>query len=170
MEISRIVFIGRVRPVGGIIRCLLSVLSFCLLMGCSGNSGQVLLHQVSGVVACEGRPVSGLRIHFVPKKGKESSAVLDELGRFTLRYSPERDGAVQGTHHIWLEWLPKSPKEEIDRQSGELSLAPETEAILEKYGAVSTTPLIVEIDSDESSLELTLNISDVAEESQPPQS
>jgi hypothetical protein len=126
---------------------IFAVSMLCVVVGCSESNGPILFN-VSGEATRNGQPVTDLRIHFTPEQGRESTAVLDADGNFTLQYGMNRDGALPGMHRVWCERPPKSPQEELDMQSGKFALPAEIQAILDKYGSAESTPLTVDVITD----------------------
>jgi len=86
-----------------------------MFAGCSGT-GPV---PVEGVVTLDGKPLEGATVMFRPAQGRPSAGKTDAAGRYRLRYTSERDGAVPGTHVVSITTLDDSddtgpnPKEPI---------------------------------------------------------
>lgn len=78
------------------------------LTGC-GQSGPKLA-DVEGVVTLDGKPLEGVMLEYQPQGGKGSPSVgyTDKNGKYRLRFSRERWGAVPGTHVIRIDhdWEP----------------------------------------------------------------
>ncbi|MDB5389153.1 MAG: hypothetical protein JWM11_4799 [Planctomycetaceae bacterium] len=126
-------------------------------LGC-GRSNGVALHNVSGTLTRNGKPVPGLMVHFDPlttKRGSTARAGAD--GKFTMKYDSQQNGVPPGEHKIWVEYLPANPREEMELQSGKQQYPPETQAILEKYGSAAVTPLREVVKADQRSLEVKLD-------------
>jgi hypothetical protein len=119
--------------------------------GCGGGDRLV---KVSGTVVRGGRPVPNLGVHFVPEKGLASHGLTDENGHFDLLYSTGAEGALIGSHKVWVQ-LPPDPQKrgEVRRRAAE----PEMEAILVKYGNSETTPLTVEVREGQDEIKLPLD-------------
>lgn len=130
----------RIRKVFPAASVLLGAVLF--IGGCGPKGPEVV--EVTGTVTYQGKPVPNLFLNFKPEKGRPSWGVTDDQGRYWLRYSNSRDGAVTGSHTVWVQFRPKSPAEEFRMTAGGggKSLLP---AILEKYGNEATTPLKFEI-------------------------
>lgn len=79
---------------------------FTLVMfaGCSGT-GPV---PVEGVVTFDSKPLEGATVMFRPAQGRPSVGKTDAAGRYRLRYTSERDGAVPGTHVVSITTLDDS--------------------------------------------------------------
>ncbi len=74
------------------------------LAGCNRYEGPPLA-KVTGVVKLEGQPLPQARVLFRPldnQEGSHSSAITDEQGRFTLRYTRSHNGAILGTHLVTI--------------------------------------------------------------------
>src|SRR5262249_37371768 len=110
--------------------------------------------KVSGNVTRGGKPVDRLVVHFLPDKGRPSWGVTDKDGHYSLNYERGRDGALVGTHTVWVQVKPFTPKEESALAAGELKIHTE---ILRKYGNRETTPLRVEVKGDDQPINLTLD-------------
>jgi len=68
-----------------------------MLAGCGGSPP---LAPVEGVVRVNGQPLHGAEIEFQPEEGLPSMATTDAQGRYKLRYSRDRFGAVSGKHTV----------------------------------------------------------------------
>jgi len=76
---------------------LLMVGSFC---GCSAEDGPEL-GRVSGTVTLDGEPVPNVIVNFEPSSGGRASfAITDDNGRYQLRFTSKRKGALPGKHHV----------------------------------------------------------------------
>jgi hypothetical protein len=142
-----------------IARCYFYMLCvvLCVSTGCGGSDG-IVLHRVSGTLVRGGKTVPDLMVHFDPvANGRGSSATSDIDGKFTLKYDAQRTGILPGEHKVWVQYLPSSPQEEMDIQTGKRQLPPETQAILSKYGLASTTPLREVIKGDQKDLQVKLD-------------
>lgn len=91
--------------------CLPAVLLCLLLAGCGGKKSQVELAGVTGKVVQGGQPVVAAEVMFIPKGGgSPSGARTDENGRFELRFTDGRPGAVPGKHSVIVtEAVPELP-------------------------------------------------------------
>jgi hypothetical protein len=129
----------------------------CVTTGCGSGDG-IVLHQVSGTLVRNGKPVPELMVHFDPVgKGRGSSATSDVDGKFILKFDAQRTGVLPGEHKVWVQYLPSSPQDEMDIQTGKRQLPPETQSILSKYGFASTTTLREVIKGDQKDLEVKLD-------------
>lgn len=128
------------------------VATLALLAGCSDGPKVV---RVSGTVTHNGKPVPSLTVHFIPETGRPSWGLTDENGRFTLEYDNKLQGALVGSHTIWVQWRPKSPQEEMNPK---LSTRPaDFPAIQGKYGSQEKSPLKIEITKAVDDLEVKLD-------------
>jgi len=111
----------------------------------SGCGGEKLV-KVTGTALRGNRPVPNLGVHFVPETGLSSHGLTDDKGHFELLYRTGKEGAVPGTHKVWVQ-LPPDPQKrgEVSRRAAE----PEMEALLQKYGNSETTPLTAEVKEGE---------------------
>ncbi len=71
-----------------------------IMLAVTGCDSGPKLVKISGVATHNGQPVPNLRITFQPEKGRPSMGDTDDKGKFTLKYDPEHDGAVVGTHTV----------------------------------------------------------------------
>jgi hypothetical protein len=124
----------------------------CLLTGCGGRPSLV---EASGTVLRSGQPVPYLTVHFVPVDGKPSWGVTDENGRFSLKQNNKNPGVMTGTHTVWVEWRPLSPKDEMDPANARKPK--DLEAILQKYGPEANSPLRIEVTQPTQDLEVKLD-------------
>lgn len=133
------------------LRCGLSCAALVFALGCGGPK----VVKVSGTVSAGGKPIPSLTIHFVPETGRPSWGLTDENGRFTLEYDNKLQGALVGTHTVWVQWRPRSPQEEMNPK---LANRPaESAAIQAKYGTQGKSPLKVEITRAVEDLEIKLD-------------
>jgi len=109
------------------------------------------------LVTYNGHPVPNALIHFQPEKGRQSTAITDDQGQYMLRYDKTRQGAVPGTYKVFVEFKPKTPQEEDLMARGEWKFTPEQQAILEKYGTASKTPLEVEVRPEDQDIPIRLD-------------
>ena len=75
---------------------LVAVPTFCLA-GCSDGLNLV---PVSGTVTLDGVPLKGANVVFRPEQGRLSVGTTDAEGRYTLRYTAEKAGALPGGHTV----------------------------------------------------------------------
>lgn len=130
-----------------------ALLPLLLLAGCNSNPKTL---RVTGSVKQAGKPVPDLFVHFEPREGRPSWGITDAEGRFTLSYEQKRPGAIPGKHHVWFEYRPRDPKQDMDYRNGTLKLAPEFTAILTKYNQ-KDSPLNYEIASDGQVIDILLD-------------
>ena len=123
--------------------------------GCGSGGPEVVA--VSGTVTRGDRPVGRLVVNFWPDHGRPSWGLTDADGHYTLKYDKDRDGAVTGRHKVWVQKKPGSPKDEADMANGLVTLPPEINAIIEKYGDQKTTPLFVEVKENNQVIDLPLD-------------
>ncbi len=124
-----------------------AVLFFALVCAGCGESGPRVV-RVTGTVTRKGQPVEKIVVTFVPEKGRQSWGATDAQGHYRLHHD-RREGALVGTHHVWVQVRPKTPKEEADLAAGTLKLHPEIEQILEKYGNQGEPAITVEVKNED---------------------
>lgn len=74
--------------------------------GCGGTHGA---GTVTGIVTLNGEPLPAARVRFQPESGgAPSAAVTDETGRYELRLSRSRLGAVTGDHLVEISTFRKA--------------------------------------------------------------
>jgi hypothetical protein len=136
-------------------RGLILLFPFVLLSltGCGGGPRVV---NVTGTVKRHGKPVEKLFLNFVPEMGRPSWGVTDSEGRFALHYERGRDGALVGSHQVWVDFRPASPQEEQALARGTLKFHSEMPQILKKYGK-NNTLLAVEIKEENQVVDLVLD-------------
>ena len=122
-----------------------------LLAGCS--DGPTLV-RVSGTVTRDGKPVPNLFVHFKPEHGRPSWGFTDENGHYVLHYDKKVEGAVVGTHVVFVVYEAgasspgEKPKEKMPK---------EMSTILAKYGNPATTPLKKDVSKDNKVIDLSLD-------------
>lgn len=81
---------------------LFGLLLIGLISGCGGGDADNLSYApVSGVVTMDGRPLEGATVAFNPTgKGAMSMAITDAAGKFTLKSTSGKPGAVVGDHTV----------------------------------------------------------------------
>jgi hypothetical protein len=139
------------------IRNLLSLGAAALLAlvpaGCSDGPK---VAKVSGTLTYKGTPVPNATIHFVPAYGRPSWAQTDAQGKFKVNYDADQDGAVVGTHKVYLEYRPITQAEKEAEMYGiQPKLPKEMAALYDKYNSDNST-LTVEIKKDTKDLKLEL--------------
>jgi hypothetical protein len=126
--------------------CLLSV------AGCGGGEKVV---SVYGKVTHKGQPVGGLIISFVPQartKTGPSTGQTDDNGKYELSVADSGDdGAVVGTHKVWVSLPREPPTPRTDKRNKNEPRGPQMSPlmadIIRKYGSLEKTPLTVEVTS-----------------------
>jgi hypothetical protein len=137
-------------------RCLARLLPVVLLLaaGCGRDSDIV---RVTGTARRAGQPVANLFLNFVPETGRSSWGVTGEEGTYKLSYDRQHEGALRGTHKVFVEFRPRDPVQEKAMREGKLTLPPDVQAILAKYGSVDSTPLRCEVSKDGQVIDLDLD-------------
>jgi hypothetical protein len=130
------------------------IVLFPFVVGCT--SGADRLVKVTGTATHNGKPVPNVAVHFMPENGLRSVALTDNEGKFTLVHSDGREGALVGTHKVWVE-LPTGGTKDADQQK-RLAMQrndPSIVQVLQKYGNADITPMRLEItESQEVELKL----------------
>jgi len=70
-----------------------------VLSGCGGSDGPELA-DVYGIVTMDGAPLVHASITFIPKDGRPSYGATDESGRYRLKFTEGKNGAVIGDHTV----------------------------------------------------------------------
>lgn len=85
----------------------LACAAMCLsvLTGCEDGPA---VAPVTGTVTQNGEPLAQAEIEFQPDQGAPSYGETDEMGRYTLMYQTDREGALLGHH-----WVSVSSKGEV---------------------------------------------------------
>jgi hypothetical protein len=109
-----------------------------LLVGLAGcNNSNVV--QVTGTLTHKGKPVPNALLTFEPEHGRQSWAETDEQGRFKIFYDKKQDGAVIGTHKLFIEYRPSTDAEREAAMSGKAPpLSPEMKAFFHKYSPLNS--------------------------------
>ena len=131
-----------------------ALLLFCSA-GCSSNEPKIV--PVSGTVTRNGQPVANITIHFEPEKGRPSWGRSDDNGHYTLNYERGRDGAVAGTHKVFVEFRPSGPDEESQMAEGKLKVPQDRRAILDKYGKRDSPAITLEVTPKTTTYDLKLD-------------
>jgi len=73
------------------------------LSGCGQSSGPAL-GQVTGTVTLDGQPLPDAMVSFYPDAGGRSAhGVTDSSGKFLLRFTGMKDGALVDSHTVKIE-------------------------------------------------------------------
>ena len=126
-------------------------LSVCLLCGCMDSGPRIV--PVSGTLKRNGKPVPNLDVTFMPREGRPSFGEADENGRFTLRYTRDKEGAKVDTHTVWVNWRQRSAADEF----AGVRPSEEVMEIIKQYGSEDRTTL-TEIEIKEATDELVIHL------------
>jgi hypothetical protein len=143
------------------------VVSIPLFGGCGG--GPVPVAEVEGIVKMGGKPLSNVRVQFMPDPNKGtagpiSAAATDEQGHFKLTCADQRSGAVVGFHRVVITDMnvnllrtPRHGRRDDDEKPVIVKKKdqPAPRKIAEKYTSVSS-PLEVEVKRDKQEVEIDL--------------
>jgi hypothetical protein len=88
------------------------IIGVALISGCGTNGGPEL-GTVTGRVTLDGEPLGNARVVFWLGKGRPSEAITDSRGRYDLRYTISRKGALIGAHTVHISTAIVSPDEKI---------------------------------------------------------
>jgi hypothetical protein len=130
-------------------------LVLAVLAGC--DLGKTRIVRVHGRVTRGGQPVPNLFLNFLPAEGRPSWGVTNERGHFILHYDKSRDGAVPGTHTIFVAFKGWDPREKKVIEQGRYKIPQDIFAILAKYGDQETTPLTRVLSQDDQEIDLELD-------------
>ncbi len=119
-------------------------LGLAVVLGCSGGPA---VNEVEGIVTSGGQPLEKVQVNFYPKiDGPHSSAVTDAAGKFVLKTTDNRAGAVVGTHKVTLTDV--SMFETIGRENeGKDVMKGKKLKVPTTFNDVKTTPLTQEVKS-----------------------
>lgn len=132
-------------------RMMLATGTLLLLVGCGGNDGPEL-HDVSGIVTLDGKPLASSSVGFIPLEegieGTSSSyAKTDEDGYYSLQYSLSREGALAGKYKVVISSHQVADPDSSPPQERQ------DETVPMKYNREST--LVAEVPSDSYDFALT---------------
>jgi len=136
---------------------LLAAVSMVGISGCGGGGPK--LHQVSGTLTHNGKPLPDMVVQFTPVADtKGSIGTTDSDGKFTLKFSPKESGVTAGEHVVHVAYEPEDPDMLVAAQAGEFAKLPaNVRDVLKKYSDPQTSPCKVVIDGDTSDLEVKLD-------------
>jgi hypothetical protein len=125
------------------------------LVGCRLSGPEIV--EIEGTVTHNGKPVPNLLIYFSPTGGRLSWGISDANGRFVLDYDLDYDGAMVGTHKVWVS-------DESGNVDPTLAMSgaarpkrdPAMAEILEKYGK-DKSQLTVEVKKRDKNFQLKLD-------------
>src|SRR5262245_52464661 len=128
----------------------------CWLAGCGSGGPQIV--EIEGTVTRNGQPVPSLRIFFEPAKGRPSWAVSDQNGHFKLDYDIDHDGALVGSHTVWVvdeggivDPTAVASGRPMPKRN------PDSGKIIEKDGKLETSPKTVDITKSNKNFKLELD-------------
>ena len=132
-------------------RVLFALLCAVTLASSGCGPGGPKIVPVSGVLTRNGKPVPNLEVYFMPIQGRNSVGMADDQGRFSLGYTVGQDGAVTGTHTVFVVYNP--PMSGATQSAAPADMRP----IIEKYGSAEKSPIKVEITKAVKDLEIKLD-------------
>lgn len=86
-----------------------------LLSGCAQNTGPEL-GTVTGTVSMNGQPLEHARVLFWLGHSRPSEGITDSRGRYELRYTVSRNGALLGEHTVRISTAIPGPDDITARE------------------------------------------------------
>ena len=138
------------RLMPSLIQLKLTLTACCLigLIGCGGSDGPPALHQVSGTLTHDGKPVSKVYVNMTVEGNRPSSGLTDENGKFIMTYSPDNLGVIPGKNQVTLQSFSGDP--DVD------PIPEEQIEILDRYSEANSS-LTITIDQNHEQYELKLD-------------
>jgi len=117
------------------------IAGIALLSGCGGGEAGPALATVTGTVTLDGQPVDHGQVYFHPDSsrgttGPTSMAEIGPDGKYSIKSSQDREGAVVGFHQVRVE-IRHPPKDQNDTLPALMTL--------EKYSKPQTSGLTAEV-------------------------
>lgn len=133
--------------------CLALAMMMVLLVGC-GSSDPYTVVEVSGTLTLDGKPVSGVRMTFVPVEGRPSIATTDSDGKFKPWYRSNQDGVQTGKLKVKIERADPG-----DLMMKEARPSASIQLLLERYGHGGKESIEIDVDgpTDDLKIELSSN-------------
>jgi hypothetical protein len=146
------------RPLSKMERFLFCTLAGMIVIGLSGcGSSGPAVHTVSGTLTYQGSPLPNMGVTFQPvDNSRPSYGETDAEGHFTLRYTGTEDGALEGEHIVFVDYLPKG-EEEMAYHEGRMKLPSPFKEVMGKYGARNLSPYRFTVDADVENAEIRLD-------------
>lgn len=79
------------------------LLTLAALVGCGRPPGPIVA-PVEGVITKQGQPLPGASVTFYPAGGRPSVGQSDREGRYSLRFTKDRNGAMVGDHQVTISY------------------------------------------------------------------
>ncbi len=140
--------------------CIVALMCFVLVVGCSGKE-KIVLVPIEGKLMMNGQPVPLAKIDFMPEfKGHgaeaNSYAITDENGKFVLAMGSE-PGAAIATHKVVINEAPvagnmRGQDEASQQRFAEYSRSLKNRPLPAIYQLYSTTPLRIEVTAEKRDL------------------
>lgn len=134
---------------------MVAMLGVWMLAGCGGGGGSAPVVKVRGKVTFKGSPVANVNVNFQPVGGRPASGTTDASGTYTLSTFGTDDGAVPGTHKVYLSVSQTTPPPMPGTPEAE-AFKPPAPPYPEQYGSADTTPLTVEVAAGKTDYDLDL--------------
>lgn len=143
-------------------------LGFALaLLFAAGCAKELPVAEVEGVVTSAGKPLSRIRVQFLPEAtkgtlGPVSAAATDEQGHFKLLCADKRSGAIVGWHkvvvtdmNVGLMRSPRNGRRDDDEKLPPQKIQPPR--VPKQYWMVNTTPLLLEVKPQKQQIDLEVS-------------
>ncbi len=138
------------------------MLASVLISGCGSSLPDV--GYVTGVVTLDGKPLANAEVTFAPEKGRGSSGITDETGKYELFYVAGEPGALIGAHKVMITsgGVPVEGEENISADaSDEPDIAPRRKPTGPKKGGIpakynSKTTLTADVQSGSNTFDFKL--------------
>jgi len=95
------------------------LLLILLLMQCSCQQSGPQLGEVTGTVTLDGQPFPGAIVTFIStaESGTTSTGVTDQEGRYRLKFTFKKSGAMVGHNQVKIEYEAPSAEDETPRSA-----------------------------------------------------
>ena len=146
-----------------------ALLPYGVLLVAIGCSSQVPVAEVEGIVKLSGKPLSHVRLVFMPDpqkgtRGPVSAGTTDEQGHFHLTCEDERPGAVVGWHRVIISdmkvHLPRAVRNgrrDDDDPQNAIKGKIQASRVPEKYTMAGHSPLEIEVKAEKNNLPIDLS-------------
>lgn len=115
-----------------------------LALALAGCGDGLRLVPVTGTVTLDGLPLADATVVFRPEQGRLSAGTTDAEGRYVLRYTDEKAGALPGAHTVQI----------VTVAATDDATAPAREKVPARYNARSELRAAVSADSPTHDFEL----------------
>lgn len=129
----------------------LALAGLIAITGCGGGADVPDLGRVTGTITLDGDPLDGATVEFVPQSGRPSSAITDDNGYYTLRYSATTNGALPGKHNVSI----RSARDGVSAEGEQAGVEGRKELLPERYHEKSELVFTVEPGANTADFDLT---------------